>query len=535
MSASQLQNLAPAIQEICSVSGVAGVSIGVVHHGNPIYTDSFGYRDVENGIKADDETIYYLGSLTKGFTAQAIGILVDEGKLSWTTPVKDILPEFRPSDDVIYNQVTIVDLLGHRSGLERADAIWTQSNGSILLGREDAFRTINQLRAVAPFRTEFRYNNWAYEIAGRIIERLSGVSYSDFLADRIFDPLGMTRTFNSDPSCRGADNVAKGYLACDNSRLFPVPRPRVADGALMNPSGGIQSTISDLLTYYTDLIRSVNDQCQTNKSWTPGSPLKQLAQILSSTIQTAPRLREQSYAMGWARVQLPGTLCDTSRNQALTRSFPTIGDPNHPRLALYHHGMNVGFNSAVYLFPESETAVVLLSNSVAINDGPDWIGHLIIQNLFDDPVKHDFVSIARRTLASGLGSYDRTEQQFQAMLSAREPTPPEPLEAYIGKYFNAAKTFFLHITVKSGNLWMNMQGHAAENYRLKHLGSNAFSWYMSRNEQVKRGRIPIPYLDYWTIKFDLGAFGGTGRISWTAEKDVPTEFTREAVEHGQTC
>lgn len=82
--------------------------------------------------------------------------------------------------------------------------------------------------------------------------------------------------------------------------------------------------------------------------------------------------------MGWARAQLAERLYDTSRNQAAMPRMPVIGDPEHPRLALYQHCILVGFASGVYIFPKTETVVLLLlSNAVAINDGPDWIGHLI--------------------------------------------------------------------------------------------------------------------------------------------------------------
>jgi CubicO group peptidase (beta-lactamase class C family) len=245
---------------------------------------------------------------------------------------------------------------------------------------------------VTPFRGECRYNNWGYEIAGRAIENLTGKTFSDFLSEKIFEPLGMTRTFNNDSECHGAANVAKGYMTFDDATPCPVPRPHMAEGTLMNSAGGIQSTVNDLLKYYGTLMKSANDQYQSRTTSTPGSPLKQLTQVLSSNIRTAPSLREQSYAMGWARVQLPGMLCDTSRNQAAMARMPVIGTPGHPRLALYHHGMLVGFNNAVYLFPETETAVLLLSNAVAINDGPGWIGHLIIQTLFNDTIKHDYVT-----------------------------------------------------------------------------------------------------------------------------------------------
>lgn len=228
-----LTALESTIKTTSTVSGVHGISIGVLHHGEVIYNKSFGYRDVEAQIPGNDDTIYYFGSMTKGFTAEAIAILVDEGKLGWSTRVRDVLPAFQPNDKIINEHATITDLLSHRTGLERADAFWAQSDNNILLSRDQALPTISQLRAVTPFRAEYRYNNWGYEVAGRIIEKLSGKKFSQFLVENIFEPLGMTRTFNNDSECHGDNNVAQAYMTFDDASPAHVPRPHMAEGTLM--------------------------------------------------------------------------------------------------------------------------------------------------------------------------------------------------------------------------------------------------------------------------------------------------------------
>jgi CubicO group peptidase (beta-lactamase class C family) len=247
-----------------------------------------------------DETIYYLGSMTKCSTAEAIAILVDEGKLGWSTKVKDVLPAFHPAGQVIFEHATIIDIMRHRMGLERADAFWAQSNNNILLSREQALPTISQLRAVTPFRAEFRYNNWGYEVVKRIVEELSGKKYSQFLNERIFDPLGMTRTFNDNSKCRGDGNVAQAYMTFDDASPVRVPRLHMVDGTLMNAAGGMQSCAMDLLTYYAALMAAARIQYATGKTETEGSPLKQVATLFRSAISTAPSLRERIYACGWA-------------------------------------------------------------------------------------------------------------------------------------------------------------------------------------------------------------------------------------------
>ncbi|KAF2809390.1 putative D-aminoacylase [Mytilinidion resinicola] len=504
-----LASLDSTIKTIAAVSGVHGVSIGVMHYGKVIYNKSFGFRDVEAQIPGDDDTIYYLGSMTKGFTAEAIAILVEEGKLSWSTRVKDVLPAFQPNDKIIYEQATITDLLSHRTGLERADAFWAQSSNNILLSRDQALSTINQLRAVTPFRAEYRYNNWGYEIAGRIIEKLSGKKFSQFLTEKIFEPLGMTRTFNDDSECHGADNVAQAYMTFDDASPAHVPRPHMAEGTLMNPAGGIQSCVKDLLKYYGALMEAAKDQFDSGNTSTEGSPLKQVAPLLSSNIRTASRLREQSYACGWARVQLPGVLAETSRNQALMPAMPVMGDELQPRLVLYHHGMLVGFNNGVYLFPETDTAI----------------------KLFDDPVSYDFVKLARDTAETARNMIPQIKAQLERERGS--VAAPKSLDKYVGKYYNKVQTFYMHITEKHGVLWMNLQGNKDENYQLHHYNGDEFTWLMTRNEQVKRGRNPIGYAEYWKIRFGSGNKDDISKLFWVIEKELPGEGMELTKEQGE--
>lgn len=115
--AHRLKALGPTIVEICRVSGTAGVSLGVLHKNEMIHIENYGYRDVEEKIAPDQDTMYFIASMSKLFTAAAIGILVDEKKLDWDTPVASILPKFDHPNDTIKSTSGIVDYLSHRSEL----------------------------------------------------------------------------------------------------------------------------------------------------------------------------------------------------------------------------------------------------------------------------------------------------------------------------------------------------------------------------------------------------------------------------------
>ena len=113
----RLDTIGPTIKSICSVTGAPSVSLGVACEGETIYEWISGHRDIKKGLAPDSDTVYGIGSLSKIFTASAIGILVEEGKLDWATPVRSILPEFRSSSQFVTEELTVEDLLSHRSGM----------------------------------------------------------------------------------------------------------------------------------------------------------------------------------------------------------------------------------------------------------------------------------------------------------------------------------------------------------------------------------------------------------------------------------
>ncbi|KAK0615225.1 beta-lactamase/transpeptidase-like protein [Bombardia bombarda] len=115
---SRLAALEPVVKSICSATGAPGLSFGVAQAGNITYTSHYGHRDVKQALSPDSDTIYGVASLTKSFVASAMGILVDEGKVSWNTCVKSILPELNTQDPLVTEQLSVADLFIHNSGGE---------------------------------------------------------------------------------------------------------------------------------------------------------------------------------------------------------------------------------------------------------------------------------------------------------------------------------------------------------------------------------------------------------------------------------
>ncbi|QBZ56204.1 hypothetical protein PoMZ_01110 [Pyricularia oryzae] len=170
----------------------------------------------------DPNTTSTAGSLTKAVTAVAIGILVDEGKASWDTLVKDVLPYFNSRNKTLQEHATLTDILSHLTGMSRADSLWLGTESNVLISGANGMQFINNQTLLAPFRAQFGYSNLCYELAGHVIEALSRQSYFDFVKSRIIDPLGMSRTFLQTPPA-DVDNSSICYNTLDDKSTAPIP------------------------------------------------------------------------------------------------------------------------------------------------------------------------------------------------------------------------------------------------------------------------------------------------------------------------
>ena len=209
--------LTPLIHEIGNLSGIAGLSLGVVHEGEVTYLQNAGFRDVAQKLYTDSDTVYPIGSLSKAFTAAGVGLLVEDGKLDWTTPLQNVLPKFRSSYIEVQNLTTPLDLLSHRTGLPGLETLWYHSEP--LLDDSQIYDTFSSIPQTRPFRTVMQYNNLGYAIIGDLVKHISGRTVEKLLMSKIFHPLGMLRTKTNFEST--TTNVAISYKAMDDGSNFP--------------------------------------------------------------------------------------------------------------------------------------------------------------------------------------------------------------------------------------------------------------------------------------------------------------------------
>lgn len=369
-----LAKVSQLIDSIRRVAGAPGLSIGVIHNNSIIYERYCGFRDVEKRLEVNRDTIFYVASLTKAITATALGILVSEGHLSWTKPVHEILPEMSRFTEVYSAKLTVLDILSHRTGKAWADALYLQSNNRILLAKEQAIPLFDYLAQIEPVRSTYMYNNHTYNIAGLVVEKISGLKWSTFVEQRIFNSLGMTRSFNSHPS---DSNVAVPYNILANGEPCRLPFCNVSNDTLMFAGQSVRTSMSDLLRYskaYLQALSEITPACKPNNishkvnkikqeirpvSWLSScfrpipvhennlgtnlnrptsisNPIREISTLIRPHVaRPTESVLEQTYGLGWNRTELPGYL-DFGWNKHILGSLPDLGQRYPGKLVIWH-------------------------------------------------------------------------------------------------------------------------------------------------------------------------------------------------------
>ena len=484
------------------IGGTPGLTVAVMTRGELVYQDNFGFRDLESSQPVNDQTIFPGASLTKAVTAIAFEMLVDEGKTSWDTPVKDLLPSFHSRDETLHNFMTVTDLLCHQHGMASSDGYAVSSQNNCLIPGEDVMRFLNSQERRHPFRGQFDYHNGGFELAGKVIEHLSGLPYAQFVKRRIFDPLQMNSTSLSTPSSTN-DNVAKAYNALDDASPVAITAPQMGDDWWGAASAGIRSNIVDLLKLYDFILNVFNGE----ETPLGDFALRQAAYLLSPRVPMGTFSRYwASYSMGLASVQLPSRMGQIGINPRYMREgMPVIGEGLLPqRRVLFHQGSVVGALAFVCLVPDAGSIILVLSNALALHDVPDFVGQLLLEELLDVPQSErvDFIKAANTVVKTNLEWCPNITKQLSD--ERTHGTSPRDFKTYVGTYWDKAHIFKMVITLEDGKLYRALQGLEAEKFQLHHYEHDTFTWLTTRNELSSRGMWVRDSASFYKIEFKIG-------------------------------
>jgi len=226
------------VQRIFNTWSPPGLAVAVVRNDSLLWARGYGVRHIGRPERVDEHTLFAVGSTSKAFTAAALAMLVEEGKLRWDDKATDRLPGFQLFDPAVTRELSVRDLLTHRVGLVRGDRLWHGTEYT----REEVLHRVRFLEPSWPFRYTFGYQNLAYLAAGEIIPRLTGVSWDDFVTERILRPLGMTRSTTTVRELPGRDNVAQPHVWREGG--YEVIPYRNIDN--IAPAGSINSSVEEM-------------------------------------------------------------------------------------------------------------------------------------------------------------------------------------------------------------------------------------------------------------------------------------------------
>ena len=317
---------------------VPGAAIAIVKDDKVVLARGYGVRRLGEPTPVDAQTRFGIASNTKVFTATALAMLVDEGKVEWDAPVIRYLPWFALYDPYVTRELTVRDLLVHRSGfgLGAGDLLWWPPT---TYGREEIARRLRFIRPARSFRTAYAYDNVLYLVAGEVIEAVSGQSWEEFVDTRILQRLGMTHSDVRHSAAGEPGNVATPHAEVDDS-VRPVA-PFLSDNA--NPAAGIVSGAEDMAKWVMVQLDSgrvadgsrLFSPAETRQLWREVTP-----EPIGDPPPELPHLRPNfyGYALGLE-----------------TRDY-------RGKLMLTHTGGLPGYLSRVVMLPELRLGVVVLTN-----------------------------------------------------------------------------------------------------------------------------------------------------------------------------
>ncbi|MGK0364173.1 MAG: CubicO group peptidase (beta-lactamase class C family), partial [Saprospiraceae bacterium] len=406
-----------------------GAGVAVVYKGELVYAKGFGYRDYGKKLPVTENTLFQIASNTKLFTAVAAGMLVEENILKWDKPIKESVPELEFYNSFLNNNVTLRDMLGHKTGISRHDMIWFQSDFS----RKELFEKIKYLEPSVPLRQDFLYNNLMYSAVGYSIELKTGKTWEQYITDKILTPLEMPNTIFSIAEMQKSSDYGVPYNEKrDTTLLYKIPLKE--DGASVGPAGSMITNLDDLSHW---VIAMMNEGKYKNKEVIPNAVIKET--MKPGIAFRNAQLEEKGY-----RERLNSTY-------GMARGIEVYKG----HVVTSHGGAMPGFHSQVMMLPYDEIGIITFS----IGDQGSTLGNTVIcYNLVDrllgleqtdwnDRLLTDYKEAKKLTREGrGLAGFDNIENT----------SPTHDIEDYLGAYSSAAYGDF-KVESENDSLYFNFR------------------------------------------------------------------------------
>jgi CubicO group peptidase (beta-lactamase class C family) len=403
---------------------VPGMAIGVVYRGETLYAKGLGIRELGQAEPVDTDTLFRIASASKAFTSAAVALLVEQGRLSWDDPVIEHIPELRMHEPWVTANLTITDLLAHRSGLmpHAGDLLlWPVPNE---FTKDDIIHALRYFPLERGFRAGYSYDNLLYIVAGEVVARVAGQAWGSFVDQEIMRPLGMRRCFAGSIPKRQMRNLAVPHGEVEGE-LVTIDRNRVpAEPTKFAPAGGIVCSLADMLTWVRLQLGQgalpegprLFSGRQARTMWSPHNWLG----VGQKTFELH-RTNFSAYGLGWRIRDVFG--------------YREVS----------HTGSLDGLRAHVLMVPEIDLGIVVLTN------GSSTVARSAVMYT----IEHAFLPVQQRDWVETYLAMEAEAEAAQAVVAGEAipevPTPLRapslPLAAYAGTYRDP---WFGDVTIANG-------------------------------------------------------------------------------------
>ena len=438
LSPKQLATIDSLMNKVLTDQHIAGFAVAVVKGDEVIYSKGFGYRDVANKKPVTPNTLFAIGSSSKAFTTSLIGLLQNEGKLAFDGKAIDYLPSLRFYNQEMNNQITVRDLMAHRTGLSRYDFSWLLFNTA---NRDSIIHRVRFMEPTAPVRQKWLYNNFMYLAQGMIVEKMTGKTWEQNIQEKFFTPLEMTRSNTNIKAFEHDSDASLPYVTTSDNVIKKIDYYNING---MGPAGSINSSVNDIANWLKVWISGGKYK---GKEILPSSYIREAA---SSQMVIAPELPAEqadvflgNYGLGWMISSYRGHY-------------------------LVEHGGNInGFSANVAFYPTDQLGIVVLTNQNG-SPVPNLVRNSISDQVFNLKAIDWNGDAKKKTAAANLAA--KQLEKVNVAQPILNTNPSHPLKDYVGIFENPAYGI-LRISLEKNSLYAS----GGENrMKLKHLYYDVF-------------------------------------------------------------
>lgn len=401
----RIAQLEPQFEKVLKDWKTVGFAVAVVNRNKVIYSKGFGYRNLDKKTPVTPNTLFAIGSCTKAFTASLIGMLADDKLVDIDKPAHNYLPDLVFYNNGMTDNITLRDMMCHRTGLPRHDYSWYLFSTA---SRDSLLKRIQYMEPTVGVRDKWQYNNFMFMLQGLIVEKLTGQKWEQNIKTKILTPLNMNRTNFSVLDMAKDNDASLGYYVKNDSLIKKINYYNID---AMGPAGSINSSVSEMSNW---VMTWINGGKFTGKQIIPATFLHEA--ISSQMIGTAgfpeedvPDVFFANYGFGWSLVSYRG----------------------HYRV---EHGGNIdGFSASTCFFPTDSVGIVVLTNQNG-SAVPSIIRNMIADKILNLPYI-DWSANRKKAVDKAKAAAEQVRKSSSSMRK-QGTAPSHRLKDYEGLYSN---------------------------------------------------------------------------------------------------